>query len=179
MKGQLFAAILALATPLCCLRANSAATSLENELLQALKANSASDGRLGNPSKVISHYAEQHLIDAKRTIRTDFDDYYLLLRPALFLGHDLLVMRWGHGREASDGPTGCCATEGLTVYVRVNGDDALLVKFSKANRCYYDASEDLVEFWKDRGYGSSIQFPEGRYASIECTDRTLEQERVE
>jgi hypothetical protein len=89
VKKLLFAIVLGLCVPLLCLAGTgSSPAALEKELLEALKVN----GNAG-PEKVINDYAAEQLIDRWRTERSDFEDYYVLRKPALLLGHDLLVIR--------------------------------------------------------------------------------------
>jgi hypothetical protein len=175
MKKPLLAMILGLCIPLFCLGGTgSNPTALEKQLLEALKVDDTGEDRRGDPGWVINNYAAEHLIDDRRTERVDFDDYYVLRKPAKLLGHDLLVISWGHGRDDTvDGPTGCCVYLGLTVYVRVNGDDANLARFAKTNRCSYEPNEDVLGFWKQMNEHPPIRFPKGRYASMACTDQTL------
>jgi hypothetical protein len=178
MKNPLWVIILGLCLPLLCLGGTgSNPTALEKELLEALKVSDTGLDRRGDPEKVINDYAAGHLIDSTRTERVDFDDYYVLRKPAMLLGHDLVVISWGHGRDDTvDGPTGCCVQLGLTVYVRVNGDDANLARFAETNKCSYEPNEDVLGFWKQMDEHPPVRFPKGRYASLSCTDETLQNE---
>jgi hypothetical protein len=165
MKKLLLSILLGLCTPLFCLgETGSTPTALENELLEALKLNNKGDDRRVHPEVVISDYAAKHLIDLSRTKRVDSDNFYVLRKPAKLLGHDLLVISWAQDTARS---------YGLTVYVRVIGDDANLAAFAKTNRCNYAYEQDLGS-WQLFDEHPPIVFPKGRHASLACTDEMFQ-----
>jgi len=156
--------------------------SLEEQLTEAIKVNEKGDDRLGDRGQVLKAYAQAGIIYSQRTLRSDFEDTYVLRKPANFLGHDLLAIIDDHGREAGDSESGCCPTEGFTVYVRIVGDDRNLRHFAEINRCDFSDGRELQgqlgvpQLWSQPPpHGQQrVALPAGTYGSLSCTSRNLE-----
>ena len=77
------AAVLTLASSLACA---DPGTELETGLAQAMHLKKGTSERVGTSGKAIQAYMQAGLIDSKPNVRADYTDYYLLNKPARFMG---------------------------------------------------------------------------------------------
>lgn len=138
---------------------------LEAGLASAMKYDKAAEKRAGTSGKAIQAYMKAGYVNPRPNVRADYTDYYLLNKPATFLGYPLVVIE----EEYMTRHVGCCVSEGLGVTVSVIGNTAALQKFAKLNYCTVEEKTDpgaeLLTF------GIKNALPKGRYASLSCRER--------
>ena len=66
--------------------------SLESGLTSALRLKKGTTERIGNSGKAIQAYMREGIVNKKPNQRADYTDYYLVNKPAKFMGHDLIVI---------------------------------------------------------------------------------------
>lgn len=66
--------------------------ALEAGLLDALRYDKAKQERVGDSGKAIQAYMREGLVNNRPNQRIDYTDYYLLNKPAKFLGQDLVMI---------------------------------------------------------------------------------------
>lgn len=137
----------------------------EEGLIKALRLKKGTTERVGDSGKAIQAYMKLGFTSKKPNQRADYTDYYLLNKPAKFMGHDLLVIE----EEYMLKYVGCCVSPGVGVTVKVVGDTKNLEKFASENRC---TLTDHVNI-KDELNRISIKanIPIGNFASLSCRER--------
>ena len=65
---------------------------LETGLAQAMHLKKGTSERVGTSGQAIQAYMHAGLIDSKPNQRADYTDYYLLNKPARFMGHELVMI---------------------------------------------------------------------------------------
>lgn len=138
---------------------------LEAGLASAMKYDKEADKRLGSSGKAIQAYMKAGYLNSRPNGRADYTDYYLLKRPATFLGYPLVVIE----EEYMTRYIGCCVSEGLGVTVGVSGDTAALKKFAAQHRCRM--REDVDPGAELHAVGIKNTLAKGRYASLSCRAR--------
>ena len=159
--------LLAACFPLAC-----AATmqELESGLLHALQLKKGTSERTVTSGKAIEAYVHAGLLGKKPNQRYDYTDYYLLKKPATFLGHELVLIE----EEYITQYIGCCVSPGLGVTVKVRGGAQNLEKFAQAHRCTLTDNVDLAHELREVAIKNRL--PKAHYASLSCRERDAERE---
>lgn len=138
---------------------------LEKSLINALSLKKGSTERLGNSGKTIQSYMKEGFVNKKPNQRADYTDYYLLKKPAMFMGHELLVIE----EEYMSKYIGCCVSPGMGVTVKVSGSPKNLENFAVKNKCTLTNDVDIQAELKSVSVNAN--FPRGQYASLSCRER--------
>lgn len=138
---------------------------LENGLIGALRLKKGTTERIGDSGKAIQAYMREGLVDKKPNRRADYTDYYLLKRPAKFMGHELVLIE----EEYMSRYVGCCVSPGVGISVRVNGNTKNLERFAEANKCSFVDQVDLQA--ELSGFRIKASLPPGNYVSLSCRER--------
>jgi hypothetical protein len=138
---------------------------LETDLLNALRLDNKTMERAGSSRKAIQAYIREGFINKKPNQRTDYTDYYILRKPAKFMGHDLVMIE----EEYMSDYVGCCVSPGAGVTVKVVGGAENLKDFANKNGCAFSGHVDLQKEIASVGIKRSI--PKGNYASLSCRER--------
>jgi len=137
---------------------------LENGLADALRLKPGTTERAGNSGKAIQAYMREGVVNKKPNERADYTDYYIVKKPATFMGHELVVIE----EEYMSKYVGCCVNPGAGITVKVNGSPKNLEKFADENKCSF---ADKVDVQGELGrYGIKATFSKGRYASLSCRE---------
>lgn len=141
---------------------------IESGLISALQLKKGTTERIGDSGKAIRAYMREGLVKKKPNQRADYTDYYLLNKPAKFMGHDLIVIE----QEYMTAYIGCCVSPGVGVTVKVIGNTKNLEEFATENRCTLTEHVNL----KDELSRVSIKtnLPTGNFASLSCRERDAE-----
>lgn len=155
----------------CCASAFAAAaaavtdTGLESSLLQALHLKKGTTQRVGTSGKAIQAYMREGYIGKRPDQRADYTDYYLLKKPASFMGHELVLIE----EEYITQYIGCCVSPGAGVTVKVHGSTQKLQAFARAQRCTLTDPVDIRRALND--VAIKTRLPKGHYASLSCRER--------
>lgn len=143
---------------------------LESGLIQALHLKKGTTERVGTSGKAIAAYMREGYIGKHPEQRVDYTDYYLLKKPASFLGHTLVLIE----EEYITHYIGCCVSPGAGVTVKVRGSTQTLQAFARAQRCTLtdpvDVQHELSEV------AIQTRLPKGHYAALSCRERDAERE---
>lgn len=161
----LLSGLLVLTTSLANAESTTLANSLENRLIDALRYDTAKTERVGDSGKAIQAYMRAGIVNKKPNIRADYTDYYLVNKPASFMGHDLFMIE----EEYMTAYIGCCVSEGAGITVRLTGDDSALQAFAKANACSVEHNVDLKAVLERLGLKAKL--PRGKYTTLSCRER--------
>ncbi|SIR77184.1 hypothetical protein SAMN05880566_12119 [Janthinobacterium sp. TND4EL3] len=154
-----------------CASANAAADpALESDLIQALHVKKGTTQRVGTSGKAIAAYVREGYVGKRPDQRFDYTDYYLLKKPASFMGHALVLIE----EEYITQYIGCCVSPGAGVTVRVQGSTQNLQAFARAQRCTLNDPVDIGHALKDVAIKNRL--PKGHYASLSCRERDAERE---
>ncbi|MGK5023137.1 hypothetical protein [Janthinobacterium sp. RB2R34] len=167
-KLQIAAVVLAMASSLACAETGP---ELENGLTSALHLKKGGSERVGTSGKAIQAYARAGYIDARPDLRADYTDYYLLKKPAPFMGHELVMIE----EEYMLRYIGCCVSPGAGLSVKVNGSIRALEAFAHAHRCSLIDNADMQGELASLGIRRKLA--PGRYATLSCRERDAERER--
>ena len=162
------AAALTLASSLACA---DPGTELETGLAQAMHLKKGTSERVGTSGKAIQAYMQAGLIDSKPNVRADYTDYYLLNKPARFMGHELVMIE----EEYMSRWIGCCVSPGAGLSVKVGGSLKALEQFATAHRCSLNDNADVQGDLA--GLGIRRKLAPGRYATLSCRERDAEHDR--
>lgn len=143
---------------------------LESGLLHALQLKKGTTERTGTSGKAIGAYVRAGLLDKKPNQRYDYSDYYLLKKPATFLGHELVLIE----EEYMAQYIGCCVSPGAGVTVKVHGNTQNLAQFARANRCTLTDNVDFAHELREIAIRNKV--PKGHYASLSCRERDAQQD---
>lgn len=171
---QCSAALLVLVSSLAAAAAGpgpSPGAELETGLAQAMHLKKETTERVGTSGQAIQAYMHAGLIDSKPNQRADYTDYYLLNKPARFMGHELVMIE----EEYMSRWIGCCVSPGAGLSVKVSGSLKPLEQFSRAHRCSLNDNADLQGELASLGIRRKL--PPGRYATLSCRERDAERER--
>jgi hypothetical protein len=138
---------------------------LEAGLSKALILKKGTTDRVGDSGKAIQAYKQQGLVNKKPNRRADYTDYYLLNKPAKFMGHDLIVIE----EEYMSKYVGCCVSPGTGVSVKIVGATKNLEDFAAANRCTFTNGVNLKDDLNNVGIKADL--PAGKFASLSCRER--------
>ena len=144
--------------------------SLESGLRHAMQLKQGTDARTGTSGQAIRAYMQAGLLRTKPDQRFDYTDYYLLQKPAPFLGHELVLIE----EEYITQYIGCCVSPGLGVTVKVQGSTQNLEKFAQANRCTLTDNVDLAHELREVAIKNRL--PKAHYASLSCRERDAQRE---
>jgi hypothetical protein len=143
-------------------------SNLEDGLANALRLKSGSAQRTGTSGKAIQAYMHAGLIGKKPTQRIDYTDYYLLRKPAGFMGHELVVIE----EEYMAQYVGCCVSPGAGLSVKVKGRTDNLEAFARQNKCTFTDKVDLQRTLREASV--KVALPAARYATLSCRERDAE-----
>jgi hypothetical protein len=138
---------------------------LEKSLTNSLSLKGGSNERLGNSGETIRSYMKEGFVNKKPNQRADYTDYYLLKKPAMFMGHELLVIE----EEYMSKYIGCCVSPGIGVTVKIYGSSKSLDNFAVKNKCTLTNDVDIQAELKS--VSVKANFPRGQYASLSCRER--------
>ncbi|SKA74990.1 hypothetical protein SAMN02745130_01455 [Thiothrix eikelboomii] len=141
------------------------ASQLEQGLSDALRYDPAKAERIGDSGQAIQAYMRAGIVNKKPNLRADYTDYYLVNKPAHFMGHELVMIE----EEYMTAYIGCCVNAGAGITVRLTGDDSALQAFAKANACSVENKVDLKTVLKELGLKAKL--PAGQYTTLSCRER--------
>ncbi|RYH70097.1 MAG: hypothetical protein EON54_01865 [Alcaligenaceae bacterium] len=137
----------------------SPVTATEMGLAKAL-------GTTDDAGEAIRAYMAEGIINKRPNQRLDYTDYYVVNKPAQFLGHELQLIE----QEYMTTYVGCCVSPGTGLTVRLNGSPANLRQFAIQNRCSFEDNVNFQEVMR----GFKLTSRPGNYASISCRERDQE-----
>jgi hypothetical protein len=94
--------------------------------------------------------------------RMDYNDYYVVRKPASFLGNALVVVMEQYMAQY----VGCCVDPGAGAYVRVTASLAPMRAFARANRCRIEEYPDEKAFLRE--VPVKLKVGPGKYAALRC-----------
>ncbi|MGX9781546.1 hypothetical protein [Janthinobacterium lividum] len=154
-----------------CASAHAAADPvLESGLIHALQLKKGTTERVGTSGKAIAAYMREGYIGKHPDQRADYTDYYLLKKPASFMGHELVLIE----EEYITQYIGCCVSPGAGVTVKVRGNTQKLQAFARAQRCTLTDPVDVQHALND--VAIKTRMPKGHYASLSCRERDAERD---
>lgn len=154
-----------------CASAHAAADpGLESGLIHALQLKKGTTERVGTSGKAIAAYMREGYIGKHPDQRADYTDYYLLQKPASFMGHELVLIE----EEYITQYIGCCVSPGAGVTVKVRGNTQKLQAFARAQRCTLTDPVDVQHALND--VAIKTRLPKGHYASLSCRERDAERD---
>ncbi|MFZ6768392.1 hypothetical protein ACO0LM_15115 [Undibacterium sp. Di26W] len=143
----------------------AAESALEKHLVNALSIKNNGPERLAKSGPVIVAYKRAGILSKQADARADYVDFYLLRKPASFLGHPLVLLE----EEYMDTYVGCCVSPGLGLVVQVNGDTRTMQDFAEKNACTLTPHADVIGTLKT--YGIRNKLPKVDYATLSCRER--------
>ncbi|WP_423035113.1 hypothetical protein [Undibacterium sp. Tian12W] len=143
----------------------AAESTLESQLINALKIKQNTELRQAKSRPVIQAYQQAGILSKKPDQRADYVDFYLLRKPASFMGHTLVVLE----EEYMDTYVGCCVSPGLGLVLQVEADTRPLQDFAEKNACTFKPHADVFDTLKT--YGIRHKLPKADYASLSCRER--------
>ncbi|BBB63684.1 hypothetical protein UNDKW_5411 [Undibacterium sp. KW1] len=138
---------------------------LENQLILALKIRADGQDRQAESRPVIRAYQQAAIISKKPQQRADYIDFYLLQKPASFMGHTLILLE----EEYMDKYVGCCVSPGLGLVLQVEADTRPVQDFAEKNACTFKPHADVFDTLKT--YGIRHKLPKADYATLSCRER--------
>jgi len=140
---------------------------IEEGLINALRIKKSTRKRLGDSGKAIQAYMKQGIVNKKPNASIDYTDYYLVNKPASFMGHELLTIE----EEYMTQYIGCCVSPGVGLSLRIVGDTKKLESFAQDNGCSLTKQFNLE---KELGYlGIDAKSNEGEFALLSCRERDI------
>lgn len=143
---------------------------LEMGLIHALHLKKGTTDRVGTSGKAIRAYMRERYLPKHPDQRADYTDYYLLKKPASFMGHELVLIE----EEYITQYIGCCASPGVGVTVKVRGNTQKLQAFARTQRCTLTDPVNVQH--KLSEVAIKTRMPKGHYASLSCRQRDAERE---
>lgn len=143
---------------------------LEKGLTHALQLKKGTTARVGTSGKAIQTYIREGYVGKRPDQRFDYTDYYLLKKPASFMGHELVLIE----EEYITQYIGCCVSPGAGVTVKVRGSTQKLQAFAIAQRCTLTDPVDIGQLLGE--VAIKTRLPRGHYASLSCRERDAERE---
>lgn len=140
-------------------------TNLETGLVAALSLKKGTTERIGDSGKAIQAYIRAGLINKKPNQRADYTDYYLLKKPASFMGHELVVIE----EEYMARYVGCCVSPGAGVSLKLTGSAKNLEDFAQLNKCTLKKDVNLQKELQDVSIKATLR--PGSYANLSCRER--------
>ena len=141
--------------------------TLEQGLINAIEQNTTTTNRETLYGSAIRAYKAQAYINQKPNKRVDYTDYYLLNKPATFMGHDLKVIE----EEYMSADIGCCVNTGLGLSLKIRGSLTSLNAFAEENGCNVEENINLYQELTDLGI--KVHPMSGRYVRLSCRERDL------
>ena len=141
--------------------------TLEQSLINAIEQNKTSASRDTLYGSAIRAYKNQNYINKKPNNRADYTDYYLLNKPATFMGHDLKVIE----EEYMSAYIGCCVSPGLGLSLKIRGSLTGLKAFAGENGCSVEENINLYQELTD--IGIKVHPMSGHYVHLGCRERDL------
>ena len=138
---------------------------LELGLINAMKLINGQLERAGDSGEAIQAYIKKGYLNKKPNRRVDYTDYWLLKKPATFMGHTLIMIE----EEYLLKYIGCCVNEGVGITLKISGSSANLKHFASENGCSFSEEIDIQHELKSLGIKSN--FPKGNYVSLSCRVR--------
>lgn len=96
--------------------------------------------------------------------RTDYTDYYVVGKPTLFMGNQLVLVM----EEYQTKYVGCCVNPGAGAYVRVTGSIEPMRSFAQSNRCRLEEYADRKAFLA--ALPATAGMEAGKYAALLCQE---------
>ena len=143
----------------------AADTRLENQLILALKIKPDGQDRLAESRPVIRAYQQATIISKKPQQRADYIDFYLLQKPASFMGHTLILLE----EEYMDKYVGCCVSPGMGLMLKTNVDTRAVQEFAEKNACTFTPHADVFDRLKT--FGIAHKLATADYAMLSCRER--------
>ncbi|MFZ6735234.1 hypothetical protein ACO0LG_25165 [Undibacterium sp. Ji42W] len=143
----------------------AAESALESQLVNALKIKQNTEVRQTKSRPVIQAYQQAGILSKKPDQRADYVDFYLVRKPANFMGHKLVLLE----EEYMDTYVGCCVSPGLGLVLQVEADTRPLQDFAEKNACTFKSHADVFDTLKT--YGIRHTLPKADYASLSCRER--------
>ena len=165
---RLLGALLLAAT--CASTLAAADPGLETGLTHALQLKKGTTARVGTSGKAIQAYMREGYVGKRPDQRFDYTDYYLLKKPASFMGHALVLIE----EEYITQYIGCCVSPGVGVTLKVQGSTQKLQAFARAQRCTLSDPVDIGQLLGE--VAIKTRLPKGHYASLSCRERDAERE---
>jgi len=137
---------------------------LEEDLTNALRLKPGTNERAGDSGKAIQAYMKEGVVNKKPNQRADYVDYYVVKKPASFMGHALVVIE----EEYMSKYVGCCVDPGVGITVRLTGSPRNLEEFVEANKCSWDSRVDAQAALRRLGIKTVLR--QGRYAYLSCRE---------
>lgn len=134
----------------------ASSSTLEAGLAKAL-------GTTDDAGEAIRAYMAEGIINKRPNKRIDYTDYYIVNKPAQFLGHELQIIE----QEYMKSYVGCCVSPGTGLTVRLNGSSENLRRFAAQNRCTFEGNVDFQEIMRT----FKLAAIPGNYALISCRER--------
>ena len=142
--------------------------TLEQGLINAIEQNKTNTSRDTLYGSAIRAYKTKGFINNKPNQRADYTDYYLLNKPATFMGHDLKVIE----EEYMSAYIGCCVNSGLGLGLKIRGSLTSLKAFANENGCSVEENINLYQELTESGL--KVHPMSGRYARLSCRERDLD-----
>jgi uncharacterized protein YfcZ (UPF0381/DUF406 family) len=146
---------------------NAKPKPVEMVLIEALQFDHQKQARVGDSGKAIIAYLKAGYLSKKPNARADYIDFYVLKKPAVLMGHTLVMIEHEYMSEY----IGCCASPGIGLLIKTSGNTANLEKFSKENACTFSNHVDAIEQLKN--YAIKAKLTQGNYASVSCRERDV------
>ncbi|MBC3920163.1 hypothetical protein H8L32_22055 [Undibacterium sp. CY18W] len=143
----------------------AAESDLENRLIQALSIKNNGTDRQAQSRPVITAYKQAGILARQTDARADYVDFYLLRKPASFMGHKLVLLE----EEYMDTYVGCCVSPGMGLVVQVSDSTKNMQNFAEKNACTFKPHADVFDTLKT--YGIKNKLPKVDYASLSCRER--------
>ncbi len=138
---------------------------LETLLSTSLSLKKGTTERVGDSGEAIRSYMKEGFVNRKPNQRADYTDYYLLKKPAMFMGHELIVIE----EEYISRYIGCCVSPGMGVTVKISGSSKNLEHFAARNKCTFTNNVNVQA--ELESVNIKTNFPRGQYASLSCRER--------
>lgn len=139
---------------------------LEVGLINALRYDKKTLTRAGKSGDAIQAYMREGFVNKKPNGGEDYTGYYIVKKPAQFMGHDLVMIEEEKiGRYS----VGCCVSPGAGVIVKINASTIDLEKFARDNSCSFSAQVNFQQ--KISAVGIKFKARPGEYASLSCRER--------
>ena len=139
---------------------------LEKGLINSMMLNVKTKERIGDSGKAIQAYIQSSFLEKKPTDRFDYTDYWVLKKPAYFLGHELKIIE----EEYMTRYVGCCVSNGVGATLKVKKDLNELEKFAKNNGCSLNKN---INYKEEISNFNLTTNDSGEYVSLSCRDRDI------
>lgn len=165
MKNILYCLMMAFLPGIFLSSAMAVDNRLENQLILALKIKPDGQDRQAESRPVIRAYQQAAIISKKPQQRADYIDFYLLQKPASFMGHTLILLE----EEYMDKYVGCCVSPGMGLMLKTNADTQAVQEFADKNACTFTPHADVFDRLKT--FGIAHKLAKADYAVLSCRER--------